>query len=124
MTLQTNSPSSKSFLQKAGAYVIGYLFLLIVFVSLIFLLFNIRGDVIDIAFFLGKNSVQVRGISNLAIMLAGIVMLVGLVYSDDYLRRGIIAGKMWKHILHIALAAAGAWLIELLTVLFIKWVVL
>ncbi len=36
-------------------------------------------------------------------------MLVGVVYSDDYLRRGIEAGKHWKHILRIYIGTAAGW---------------
>jgi hypothetical protein len=41
------------------------------------------------------------------------MMLVGVVYSEDYLRKGIAQNRMWKHILRIFLYTGSAILVSL-----------
>lgn len=113
----------KSFFRTAGAYIIAYLLFAIVLLSLVLLLFRIRSDVIMVAFELGNNRAVVRGLSNISVVIAGIVMLVGVVYSDDYLRRGIEAGKMWKHILRIFIVTAAAWALWMLAYFIAIWII-
>lgn len=109
-TNQNNkSARKKLFFQRAGSFAIGYFLYALVMAALFFLLFRIRSDVILLAFQAGKNLVDVRGISNIIVVAAGVIMLVGVVYSEDYLRKGIFDGKLWKCILRIALATGIAW---------------
>ncbi|MCE5208124.1 MAG: hypothetical protein LLG42_07410 [Chloroflexi bacterium] len=96
-----------------GNYVLGYLFFAIFLFLLVFLLFRIRANVIQIAFLLGNNEVKVKGISNLAVLFSAIIMLAGIVFSEDYLRKGIAQNRMWKHILRIFIVTGSAILVSL-----------
>ncbi len=113
----------KAFLQKAGNYTIGYLLYALVLVALFFLLFRIRSDVILLAYQAGKNMVDVRGISNIIVLLVALIMLVGMVYSEDYLRKGIADGRLWNCILRIYIAAASAWAFWLVLFYILVWVI-
>ena len=78
----------------------------LIIASAAFLLFRVRMNVVQIAFLAGKNSVQVKGISNLVILFTGVLLLVGIVASEDYMRKGVELGKMWKRALQVFLVEA------------------
>jgi hypothetical protein len=114
----------RQFFKTAGNYIAGYSLLALVMLALFFLLFRIRSDVILLAFQSGKNQVDVRGISNIIIVFAGLIMMVGVVYAEDYLRKGIPERRLWQCILRIYIATAGAWVFWLALFYILLWIIM
>lgn len=113
----------KSFLQKAEHYLVGYLLYAGTMAALFFLLFRIRLDAILITSGMGYNIVQVRGTSNFIIVILALIMLVGVGYSEDRLRKAIEENRMWKVLLRIYLVTAAAWIFWLCIYTVAKWIV-
>ncbi len=101
-------------LQIAGRYILVYLFFIAFLVLAAFLLFRVRMNIIQIAFLLGYNQVQVKGISNLGILISGVLILASIVFAEDYLRKGVQEGLMWKRLLRVFITEGGVILFSLL----------
>ena len=101
-------------LQIAGRYILVYSIFIVFLVLAAFLLFRIRMNVIQIGFLLGYNQVQVKGFSNLGVLISGILILGGIVFAEDYLRKGVELGLMWKRLLRVFIIEAGIILLSLL----------
>ena len=95
-------------------YIAGYSLFLVFLVAAAFLIFRLRANLIQIAFLLGYNQVKVKGIANLGILFGGILVLAGVIFSEDYLRKGIQKKQMLQHALHIFLAEISLFAISYL----------
>jgi hypothetical protein len=91
---------------QIATYVIAYFLLFIIVLLAVVLLFRVRMNVVQIAYLTGKNSVQVKGISNLVVLFTGVLLLVGIVVSEDYMRKGVELGKMWIRALRVFIVEA------------------
>jgi hypothetical protein len=69
-------------------------------------LFRVRLNFIQISFYLGNNRVATKGISNVAVLIFGIVILSGIVFMEDYLRKGVNEGLFWRRVLQIVIVEA------------------
>lgn len=107
-TIQT-----KSNFRIAATYIIGYLTFTASLLLVVILLFRIRMNIVQIAFLLGKNQVEVKGLANFGVLISGIILLAGIIFSEDYLRKGIEKNRMWKHLLRIFLVEGTAVMISL-----------
>jgi len=105
--------SGKEQLQWIFRYLITYSIFIVFLILAAFLLFRLRTNVIQIGFLLGLNQVQVKGLSNMGVLIAGILILIGIVYSEDYLRNGIHENEMWKRILRVFIVEASLILFSL-----------
>ena len=77
-------------------YLLAYgLFAIFILVAVI-ILFRMRMNIIQIGFLMGYNQVQVKGIANLGVLFTGLLVLVGVVFSEDYLRNGVEKGLLFK----------------------------
>jgi hypothetical protein len=101
----------KAFLRKAAKYFLGYLLYTVCMAALVFLLFRIDMDLTLILTALGDSKFQVRGITNWTVVIMGLLMLVGIGFSEDWLRKSIAENRMWKVLLRMYLATAAAWLL-------------
>jgi len=119
-----NTSKTKSLFYKAGRYLLGYFLFTVILAALFFLLWRIRADVIIMAYQLDYNIVQVTGISNYTIVIAGILMLVGVGYSEDRLRKAIEENRMWKPIRRIFVATAALWGIWVAIYYVAMWIIL
>jgi hypothetical protein len=107
---QNQKPSRlKEFLRKAANYLLGYLLYAGPMVALVFLLFRIYVDLNLITSVAGYNKFQVSLIANWAVLLIGLVLLVGVGFSEDRLRKSIAENRMWKVLLWIYLATGAIW---------------
>jgi hypothetical protein len=107
---QNQKPSRlKEFLRKAANYLLGYLLYAGPMVALVFLLFRIYVDLNLITSVAGYNKFQVSLIANWGVLLIGLVLLVGVGFSEDRLRKSIAENGMWKVLLWIYLATAAIW---------------
>src|SRR4030042_6798348 len=95
-------PKKKRF-ATVTTYLIGYVLFGIFILLLIFLLFRIRINIVQIGFLLGYNQGRVKGMSNLGVLISGVLMLIAVVFSEDYLRKGIEKDQMWIQLLRIFL---------------------
>jgi hypothetical protein len=82
------------------------IFLMLVGLAL-FILFRVRSDIIVVAFWMGYNQVIVKGISNLGVMIAGIIILGGVIFMEDHLRKGVENGLFWKRALRLVVIELG-----------------
>ena len=80
-------------------YLIGYLLFFVLCAGIAFIIFRIRTVFIQFAFLAGNNSVIVKGISNLGVMIFAIFALIGVLILEDYLRKGIQNGTFRKKFL-------------------------
>ena len=100
--MNTNNSLSKANKKEGRSprvfkYIIGYTLFIIFLVLAALLLFRVRMNLIQIGFLLGYNAVQVKGISNLGVLFGGILILAGIIFSEDYLRKGIEQDRLWVH---------------------------
>ncbi len=114
-TSKQKQKKPESRLQTAGSYILLYLVFIVFLVMAAFLLFRVRMNVIQIGFLLGYNQVQVKGFSNLGVLISGVLILAGIVFAEDYLRKGVQEGLMWKRILRVFILEAGVILLSLLS---------
>ena len=77
-------------------YLTGYLLFFVLCAGIAFIIFRIRTIFIQFAFLAGNNSVIVKGISNLGVMIFAIFALIGVLILEDYLRKGIQNGTFQK----------------------------
>ncbi|MHB9004911.1 MAG: hypothetical protein ACYC6C_12785 [Coriobacteriia bacterium] len=113
----------KMLFRKAGTYLLGYLLYAGVMAALFFLLFRVRLDTILITSVLGYNIVQVRGASNFLVVSLALIMLVGVGYSEDQLRKAIEENKMWKVLLRIYAVTAAVWIVWVSVYTLATWVI-
>ena len=114
----------KVFLRKAENYLLGYLLYAVIMAALFFLIFRIRMDMILISTELGYNIFQVRTITNYSILISSLIMLVGVGYSEDRLRKAIEENRMWKVLLRIYLVTAAVWVFWLCVYYIAMWIIL
>ncbi|MCJ7624032.1 MAG: hypothetical protein MUO76_11060 [Anaerolineaceae bacterium] len=69
-------------------------------------LFRVRLNFIQIGFFLGNNRIATKGLTNVAVMIIGIVILSSIIFMEDYLRNGVNKGIFWKRVVHIVIVEA------------------
>ena len=102
-----NGENGKSDLSLIGIYLVTYALLFIFVLLAAFILFRVRINIVQIAYLAGNNSVTVKGISNLGVLITGVLLLVGIVASEDYLRNGVEKGVLWKRALRIFIIEAS-----------------
>lgn len=112
MPLNYSAPSEKenknsNRTQLVLRYIFGYLLFFVFLILSAFLLFRLRTNLIQISFLLGYNQVQVKGISNLGVLIGGVLILSGIVFSEDYLRKGIQQADLWPRVLRLFLVEGG-----------------
>lgn len=88
---------------------LAYLLYAVCMAALMFLLFRIYVDMNLITSVAGSNVFQVSWMANWTVLIVGLVMLVGVGYSEDRLRKAIEENRMWKVLLRVYLATAAAW---------------
>lgn len=106
MSTQFSEKPGKSKDGNIATYVVAYFLLFIIVILAAVLLFRVRMNVVQIAYLSGMNSVQVKGISNMVILFTGVLLLVGIVVSEDYMRKGVELGKMWTRALRVFIVEA------------------
>lgn len=106
MSTQFPEKPGKSKDGNIATYVVAYFLLFIIVILAAVLLFRVRMNVVQIAYLSGMNSVQVKGISNMVILFTGVLLLVGIVVSEDYMRKGVELGKMWTRALRVFIVEA------------------
>ena len=110
--------NEKSGFTIIGKYLLAYILLSLFVLLAAVILFRVRMNIVQIAFLVGLNSVKVKGISNLGVLITGLLLLAGIVASEDYLRNGVELGKLCKRALRIFIIEAGI-LIFLLSLYYI-----
>jgi hypothetical protein len=103
----TPENKKKERVQRVFRYIIGYTLFIIFLILAAFLLFRVRTNLVQIGYLMGYNAVQVKGISNLGVLFGGILILAGIIFSEDYLRKGIQQESLWKHALRIFIVEVG-----------------
>jgi hypothetical protein len=88
-------------------YVLCYTIFLVLVGLALYILFRVRSDIIVIGFWLGYNQVIVKGISNLGVMITGIIILGSVIFMEDHLRKGVENGLLWKRALRLVLIELG-----------------
>jgi hypothetical protein len=114
----------KELLRKAGNYLLGYVLYAGVMAALFFLLWRIFTDVTLVSSLMGYNVFQVEGITNYTVVILGLIMLVGVGYSEDRLRKAIPENRMWKVLLRIYLVTAAAWALWMGAYYVVVWFIL
>ena len=80
-------------------YLTGYLLFFVLCAGIAFIIFRVRTVFIQFAFLAGYNSVIVKGISNLGVVIFAISALIGVLILEDNLRKGIQDGTFRKKFL-------------------------
>ena len=80
-------------------YLTGYLLFFVLCTGIAFIIFRVRTVFIQFTFLIGYNSVIVKGISNLGVIIFAILALIGVIILEDFLRKGIQDGTFWKRFL-------------------------
>jgi len=119
--IDTSNNKKESNPRLVGRYVLAYFLLLIFILLAAFILFRVRINIVQIAFVAGYNQVKVKGIANMGVLITGIILLSGIVVSEDYLRNGVEKKELWKRALRIFFVEATiiAFLLALYYIIFL-----
>lgn len=106
--MKTTSSADTKLKEQPGwlQYLICYLVFSVFAAAAALFLFRVRLNFIQISFYLGNNRIVTKGISNIAVLIFGILILSSIIFIEDYLRNGVHKGLFWRRVLQISIVEA------------------
>jgi hypothetical protein len=109
MSLESFPPSIEKgkLWKRIVAYIVYFLFWIVLSVTGLWLMFEVRGLLIDLMMHAQLNAWAVSGIDRSVIFLLGLGWFIALMWIEYYLRSGIDKERLWRNIGRVAIVQAG-----------------